>query len=274
MMLQNDLKKLDIKNPFNEAPIFYAGTVSSTMDVSRELEQENAPHGTVIVADFQKKGRGRNGRPWQGKVGENLVFTVLLRFGDFSAIPKAITLKTGLAAALAVEDFVALFHSTGRKGALSLSCAVKWPNDLMVNSKKIAGVLTESDGRNVFIGIGVNVGQTEFPAELREKAGSLALAMGLTAPVFTAAVRDNRFHLMELILRRLMRELNTEDWQERLVGRLYKRGELVRFVAGRAGSGDAVHGVLVGVKEDGSLLILPRGAETPTVFVTGELDVY
>jgi BirA family biotin operon repressor/biotin-[acetyl-CoA-carboxylase] ligase len=253
-----------VKNPFNDAPIFYMDTVSSTMDVCRELERENVPHGTVIVADFQEKGRGRAGRSWQAQGGENLIFTVLLRFGDFSAIPTALTLKTGLAAALAVEDFVALFCERG-----NLSCMVKWPNDLMFDSKKIAGILAESDGKNVFIGIGVNVGQTVFPAELREKAGSLALTTGMAD-----AVKSARFRLLELILGRLQQEFYAKDWRERLLGRLYKRGEAVRFIVGRADSNVTVEGVLVGVREDGGLLILPRGAEGPSVFVTGELDVY
>jgi BirA family biotin operon repressor/biotin-[acetyl-CoA-carboxylase] ligase len=262
----NNLKSLDVKNPFNNAPIFHADTVPSTMDVCRELERENAPHGTVIVADFQEKGRGRSGRSWQANAGENLAFTVLLRFGAFSAIPIALTLKTGLAAALAVEDFMALFC---RGAEEKPSCMVKWPNDLMLDSKKIAGILAESDGKNVFVGIGVNVGQTVFPEELREKAGSLALKIGAAD-----AMKDARFRLLELILARLQSELYAEDWRERLLVRLYKRGEAVRFIAGRADAGSAIEGVLTGVREDGGLLVLPRGAESPSVFVTGELDAF
>jgi BirA family biotin operon repressor/biotin-[acetyl-CoA-carboxylase] ligase len=260
-MIYSNLENLNIKNPFNDAPIFFAETVSSTMDVSRELERENVPHGTVIVANFQEKGRGRMGRTWQANAGENLSFTVLLRFKDFSTIPIALTLKTGFAAALAVEDFSALFHRD------EIFCAVKWPNDLMLDSKKIAGILAESDGKNVFIGIGVNVGQTEFPVELREKAGSLALKIGLAD-----ALKSARFRLLAFILERLQGELTAEDWRERLLGRLYRRGEMVRFIAGCADSGSAVEGILSGVREDGALLVLPQGAETPSAFVTGELQ--
>ncbi|MDR0785466.1 MAG: biotin--[acetyl-CoA-carboxylase] ligase [Treponema sp.] len=266
MIYSNLKKRLDIKNPFN-APVFYAESVSSTMDVSHDLERENAPHGTVVVADFQEKGRGRAGRLWRGRGGENLLFTVLLRFQGFSAIPIALSLRAGLAAASAVEDFAALFCGVGE--TRNLFCTVKWPNDLMLDSKKIAGILVESDGKSVFIGIGVNVGQTEFPAELREKAGSLALKIGSAS-----ALKSARFRLLELVLARLRRELTAKDWRERLLDRLYRRGEAARFIAGRADSGSVVEGVLSGVGEDGALLILPHGAEVPSVFVTGELDVY
>ncbi|GHV36124.1 hypothetical protein AGMMS49546_00840 [Spirochaetia bacterium] len=258
------MQQLSLSNPFG-APVCHAVTVSSTMDESRRLAEQGLPHGTVICADFQEAGRGRlRNRPWQAERGKNLFFTILLRYPQIEAVPPAITLKTGLAIARAIEDFAPPLAGTVQ---------VKWPNDIMADNRKIAGILTEGDGRQIFIGVGVNVAQTEFPAELRAKAGSIALAMG------TVLSAESRFSLLEKILPRLYAELESAKsgsvlWRERLTERLYRRGEQVCFVEGAADSGKEVRGVLAGIGEGGELLIVPKGETEARGFVTGELKVY
>jgi BirA family biotin operon repressor/biotin-[acetyl-CoA-carboxylase] ligase len=258
------MEQLGIFNPFG-APVYYADTVSSTMDESRRLAEQGLPHGTVITADFQEAGRGRiRGRPWKAVGGKNLFFTLLLRYPNIEAVPQAITLKTGLAIALAVEDLAPPLAGTVQ---------VKWPNDIMIGGKKIAGILTEGDGMRVFIGIGVNVAQTEFPAELQAKAGSIALALGAALPA------ESRFDLLEKILARLYAELAVSEngsapWRERLAERLYRRGEQVCFIEGAADSGKEVRGRLAGIGDGGELLIVPDGETEERAFVTGELRVY
>jgi BirA family biotin operon repressor/biotin-[acetyl-CoA-carboxylase] ligase len=234
------------------------------MDESRRLASRGAPHGTVIAAGVQDAGRGRKGRPWSALPGESLLFTILLRYPG--ALPPALTLRAGLALALGTEDFAP---------ALKDRLQVKWPNDLMICSRKAAGVLTEGDGGTVYIGMGVNVGQTEFPAAVRAKAVSIALALGLPGG------GGGAFPLLERILSRLYRELPGPEgeagpppWRERLEERLYRRGEAVRFISGEAGSGRAVEGVLEGIGPGGELLIRSRKGSGPEAFVTGELDVY
>ncbi|GHV91364.1 hypothetical protein AGMMS50268_18670 [Spirochaetia bacterium] len=258
------MQQLSLSNPFG-APVCHAVTVSSTMDESRRLAEQGFPHGTVICADFQEAGRGRlRSRPWQAEREKNLFFTILLRYPQIEAIPPAITLKTGLAIARAIEDFAPPLTGTVQ---------VKWPNDIMADNRKIAGILTEGDGRQIFIGIGVNVAQTEFPAELRAKAGSIALAMG------TVLSAESRFSLLEKILPRLYAELESAEggsvsWRERLTERLYRRGEQVCFIEGAADSGKEVRGVLAGIGEGGELLIVPKGETEARAFVAGELKVY
>jgi BirA family biotin operon repressor/biotin-[acetyl-CoA-carboxylase] ligase len=304
------MRNLSLLNPFG-APVYWAETVSSTMDEARRLAGTGAPHGTVIGADFQELGRGRvRDRSWTGRAGESLLVTILLRYPGIAAIPRALTLKTGLAAAGAIEDF-----------APSLSAAVKWPNDIMLYvpgaegsgngeaaARKAAGILTEGDGAAVYVGLGVNVSQTRFPEELRRKAVSIALALGRRAdaaaparppanappppeaapahiPVPPAGASllpspDDRLNLLEKFLARLYRELAVpadeaaDSWRARLEQRLYMRGRRVRFLPGAAGSGRVVEGVLAGIGKDGELLILPDGAAEPRAFFTGELDVY
>ena len=261
---------MNINNPFG-APVYHEETVSSTMETARLLAAQDAGHGTVIAADFQEAGRGRSTRPWKTERGKNLLFTILLRYANLSSVPEALTLKTGLAVSLAIEETVP---------ALSGLVKVKWPNDVMMcagkaqaSYRKVAGILTEGDGKNVYIGVGVNVAQRNFPEELRSKAGSLIQA---DAELPESA----RFALLENILARLYGEVckapetPQAPWQERLTQRLYKKGETVTFALGTADSGCLVEGVLSGIDGGGELLIIPNGEKAERAFVTGELRVY
>jgi len=256
------MKILNINNPF-DAPIYHEENVSSTFDVSRSLAGEGKPHGTVITADFQEAGRGRAKRPWAAEQGKSLLFTVLLRFGDSSSIPKALTLRTGLAVSLAIADLVP---------SLADQVTVKWPNDIMIGHRKVAGILTEWDGKAAYIGVGVNVAQRDFPGEYATKAGSII-------QVFPDLGENARFILLENILSRLYVEIEGHGtlqtaWRERLDKRLYKRGETVTFLPGAADSGLVVEGILSGIGPDGELLIIPEGGGTERAFASGELQVY
>ena len=257
------MKLLELNNPFG-APLYHEETVSSTFDAARLLAENNENHGTVICADFQHSGRGRLSRPWVTERGKNLLFTILLRYGDFSSIPEALTLKTGLAISLALEDMLP---------ALTGSVKVKWPNDVMIKIEtiflKVAGILAEADGANVYIGAGINLNQKEFPEEYRFKAGSII-------QVYPDLPENARFVLLEKILARLYEETKTENktWREQLSQRLYKKGETVVFAPGAADSESLVEGILSGIGENGELLIIPRGEDTEFAFVSGELRVY
>ena len=252
---------LKILNPYN-APVYHEETVTSTMDISRALASSGEPHGTVITADFQGAGRGRiRDRSWQMEEKSGLPFTVLFRYPRVEEIPPALTLRVGLAVSLAIEDFAP---------SLKEKVMVKWPNDIMIHSKKVSGILCEADGGTIHAGIGINFSQKEFPASLREKATSIALAANAC---FTQA---ERFYLLEKILIRLFDELeetkcDDENWKSRLEQRLYKKDEEVVFIEGAAGSGREVKGRLAGIGKSGELLIVPNGEIQPRSFITGEL---
>jgi BirA family biotin operon repressor/biotin-[acetyl-CoA-carboxylase] ligase len=256
---------LKLRNPFN-APVYHEETVSSTMDVSRKLAREGAQYGTVILADFQESGRGRKqDRKWEMERGENLSFTIFLKFPGIEQIPSALTLKAGLAVCLAIEDFAPCLQD---------SCLVKWPNDILIKPvkgggyKKTAGILCEADGGNVHLGIGINTSQKEFPPHLREKAVSIALAAGKDIS------REERFTLLEKILSRLYGELDAENvnnWKPRIEQKLYKKNEHVLFIEGAADSGKEVKGRLTGITDNGELLIIPDGETQANSFITGEL---
>jgi len=252
---------LKVPNPFN-APVYHEETVTSTMDISRKLAGENAPHGTVICADFQQKGRGRGlERTWEMDRGENLPLTILLRFKSMDNIASALTLRTGLAVSLAVEDYAP---------SLKNKVFVKWPNDIFIGSKKVCGILCEADGGIVHAGIGINVMQKEFAPHLQNKATSIFLESD-DKDKGTA----DRFYLLEKILARFYDELECADsrWNERLEKRLFKKGEEVTFIDGTVDSGKEIKGCLVGINDNGELLIIPNGKTEHSVFITGELRV-
>src|SRR5207302_625575 len=133
-----------------------AGEVDSTQTVARELADTRAPEGTVVTAEHQRAGRGRGGRSWLDRPGENLLLSVILRPAIQAAEVPQLTLVAAVAVAEAVEEVAGLRPD------------IKWPNDLVLDERKFAGVLTEaaSDGRavsRVIVGIGINVNQREFP---------------------------------------------------------------------------------------------------------------
>lgn len=151
--------------------IFAFDTLESTNTYSKTLNQTNAPHGTLVITEEQTGGRGRLNRRWIASAGENLLFSVIL-YPDFD-IQKAMLLS--FVGALAVTDAI--------ESVTNLSSTCKWPNDILINGKKVCGILLESTVHHsevgkLILGIGLNVNQTDFPDDLRYKATSLRLESG------------------------------------------------------------------------------------------------
>ncbi len=143
---------------------------STNLEAQRNAES-GAVHGAVVIADMQTAGRGRRGRSWQSPAGSNLYFSLLLRPQAAPESVAAVTLVMALAVAEAIREVA---------GA---AAQIKWPNDVVVGGKKVCGILTEmrvQQGRiqDVVIGVGINVGQTEFAPELASVASSLFLTCG------------------------------------------------------------------------------------------------
>lgn len=146
---------------------------TSTNDVVEKLARDGVREGVVVFAESQTKGRGRLGRAWMSPTHKGLWFSILLRP---ELRPQAATQLT-IASATALRRAVKLV--TG------VTAEIKWPNDLLINGKKVAGILTEMSAepdrvRHIIVGIGVDVNQeaNEFPAELRKIATSLRIESG------------------------------------------------------------------------------------------------
>ena len=173
--------------------IHYRQLVSSTMDVARDLARDGEPEGVVVIAEEQNKGRGRFKRVWVSPPGLNLYFTVILR-------PKPEQLPyMNMAATLAVHDTAADFAR--------LRPAVKWPNDVRVRGRKLAGILieTEFDGNRLahaLVGIGVNVN-----LDVSERPEIAATATSLRSE---AGRELDRSEALYSVLR------NLDDWYARV----------------------------------------------------------
>jgi BirA family biotin operon repressor/biotin-[acetyl-CoA-carboxylase] ligase len=137
--------------------------VSSTNDELRLLAEKGMAEGLVLVAEEQVAGRGRRGADWFSPKGESLAFSVLLRPTEPKAFWSRLSLVAGLAVAEALECYLPLAE-------------IKWPNDVLIAGKKIAGILLEAGADFVVVGIGINVNSTDFPPGLG--ATSLAIERG------------------------------------------------------------------------------------------------
>lgn len=191
-------------------PSFEAwSAVNSTNDRLRELARKGARPFTVVTAEEQTAGRGRGGRAWHSPPGKGLWISVLL--GPGASEPRTLTpLLVGLVVARAVEGEIEGDSPVG----------IKWPNDVMVRGRKVAGVLCESLGESgVVAGVGVNVRQREddFPPRLRGRATSLESVSGAEVSRAGLAGRIVR-GIRELLARppdrvdgELMRELQARD---------------------------------------------------------------
>ena len=159
--------------------IVYYPSVESTNTAAEELARGGSEEWTIVVADSQNNGRGRQGRSWHSPPGVNIYTSCLLRPAvSYEQLP-AISLLTGMVVAIAVE------HFTGRDTEL------KWPNDVLVGGKKISGILLElgSDSRNrpsLVAGIGININSNveAYPEELSVSATSMKV---LTDTIFDRA---------------------------------------------------------------------------------------
>ena len=145
--------------------IFYKEVVDSTNLWAKKEGDRGALHGSVYVADMQTAGRGRRGRGWKSPSGENLYFSLLLRPEMLPDKVSMLTLVMAMAVAEAVRSYGA-------------DAYIKWPNDIVLNGKKLCGILTEmhiaSQGEYfVIVGVGVNVRQQTFPWEIADMATSI-----------------------------------------------------------------------------------------------------
>ena len=232
-----------IVNPWEGAPIRVVERTSSTMEDAALLSLTGCPTGAVVVAGFQEKGRGRvPGRAWVSPAWESLLATVVVRIAELEFPLSELPLRAGVAVALAVEE------------SAGIPVEIKWPNDLMVGGKKLAGLLCETRGDAALIGFGVNCAQTEFPPDLTGTACSLFQVCGRGVPVFP---------LLRAILARLKNSLSDPAWRLHLRERLSLRGQWVSVDL--LGSGTTVEGILREVDEEGRLVLQLQDGQTAKI---------
>ncbi|MCI7107644.1 MAG: biotin--[acetyl-CoA-carboxylase] ligase [Lachnospiraceae bacterium] len=160
--------------------IYYYDSIDSTNTKAKELAEEGHPAGTFVVADRQIAGKGRRGRAWESPHGTGIFMTLLLKPDINPNNASMLTLVAAMATAGAIR------RVTGA------DAQIKWPNDIVIDGKKICGILTEMSAQfdyinHIVIGIGINVHNEFFPEEIAETASSLLLTCG------------KRFHRADLI---------------------------------------------------------------------------
>lgn len=164
----------------------YHQELVSTNVTAASLSLEGASHGTLVVAERQTGGRGRRGRSWESPAGKSLYFSLLLRPEFEPEKASMLTLVMAHSVAKAVEQFaknvqpgiMEYVEGSEPQGGVQKRAAIKWPNDILVNGKKVSGILTEMQiekGRigHVVIGVGINVMAQNFDGELAGKASTL-----------------------------------------------------------------------------------------------------
>jgi BirA family transcriptional regulator, biotin operon repressor / biotin---[acetyl-CoA-carboxylase] ligase len=207
------------------------------------LLDSSLPEGALATADHQTGGRGRLGRPWVETPGTSVLCSVLLRPGSERPVAQ-LSLVGGLAVARAVES------------AAGLAALIKWPNDVLVEGRKVAGVLAEQRGEAVVLGVGINVnqGEDQLPSQARVPAGSLRSLAGRPLE-------------REEVLAALLGELDGlyARWRESGLVSLHGELEARDFLRGRRVSVGEVQGIAGGLDENGRLLVDGRPVESGEV---------
>jgi BirA family biotin operon repressor/biotin-[acetyl-CoA-carboxylase] ligase len=234
--------------PFNT--VQYFSEVASTNDLAAAL-----PEGTVVLADRQTAGRGRRGHAWFSPPGSGLYASVVLVPGR-SSDPRRATALLTLAAGVALAE--------GVDTASGLRVDLKWPNDLYVSRRKLAGILAEASGERVVLGFGINTSIASYPPDLHERATSIESELGRSVdrhPVFVEALAALSRRYDDLLLGRF--DAILDAWRRRAPAAVGAR-------VARSVDGNLVTGVTAGVDDQGALLV--RVGDRVERVVSGELQ--
>ncbi|MGO0061044.1 biotin--[acetyl-CoA-carboxylase] ligase [Brevibacillus fluminis] len=235
-------------------------TVETTQRLAHEAAAKGAEEGTIIIADQQKSGKGRMGRPWHSPKGTGIFMSLIIRPDMPLANAPQLTLLTAVAMSKAIEMVVP-----------SVKVQIKWPNDLFVNGKKICGILTELNAEEnrvnyLVIGTGVNVNHllSDFPEELHSIATSLRIESGLSI---------QRAELVQAYCRSFEREY--AFYLENGFARIREEWEANSYTLGRIvkvyNQQNAIEGRAVGLGPDGALLVEDANGHRHQVY-SADLD--
>lgn len=180
LMTEAEIKSL-MHTDWVAKEVLYFDTIDSTNTKAQELAEKGYPSGTLVVADKQDSGKGRRGRSWVSPSGTGIFMTLMIKPDINPNNASMLTLVAALAVAKAITSV------TGEEAM------IKWPNDIVVNSKKVCGILTEMNAQfdyinNIVVGIGINVHNESFPEEISQMASSLMIEAG-----------GKRFHRAQII---------------------------------------------------------------------------
>lgn len=241
-----------LKTEWLAQEIHHFETVSSTQTIAHTMAQEGAPHGTIVVADEQTKGRGRLNRSWYSSSENGIWMSLVLRPSIEPFRAPQLTLMTATVLVEVIKEFT------------SLDPRIKWPNDIMINGKKISGILTELQAEQdqiqyVILGIGINVNQTDFPEEIKGIASSLKQESG--QQMNRVSIAQRFFEKFEQAFQTYI-ELGFKEFKNKWEQSGYRLGEFAYIDSGR----NQIEGKLVGIDENGGLVVLDDRLELRTFY--------
>ena len=239
--------------------VVYYDKIDSTNNRAKEAGDNGAAHGTLFVADMQVAGKGRRGRVWKSPSGSSIYMTILL----YPDIPPVKAPQLTLLMAIAVAE--------GIQEVTGLETKIKWPNDIVVNGRKICGILTEMSTEidyinHVVIGAGINVNQDTFPDDIKATASSLKLELGKSVKrsELIAAVMKSFEKCYEIFI-------ETEDLsglQELYNSMLVNRDQEVKVLE----PGNEYKAHAIGINQTGELIVRTPDGKEKEIYA-GEVSV-
>lgn len=244
---------------WKDAPTVVFPETDSTNIQADRMAESGAPEGTLLAADVQNGGRGRRGRGWVMPKGTGLAMSFILRPSFAPDIASMLTLLAAMSARRAVEDL------TG------IRAMIKWPNDIVLNRKKVCGILTEmkleeAEIRHIVVGLGFNTGQESFPEELADKATSLYLETGEHISRAELGCRVIRYFAE--YYQQFCEEKDLSFMKEEYESCLINLGQEIRVITP---SGEWI-GIARGIDESGELLAEDREGHLQRI-ASGEVSV-
>lgn len=249
--------------------LYFYESLGSTNIEAKRLAESGAPHGTLVVADMQTAGRGRRGRGWESPAGTNIYLTIVLKPEFAPDKASMLTLVMAYAVAKGVEKTLADY---GRE-ASAFELGIKWPNDIVINGKKICGILTEmsmsveqASIQYVVIGVGINVGKQKFSPEVADKATGLNQECG--THISRSRLLTDIMEVFEKSYEEFGEQENLSGFKEAYNALLVNRGREICVLDPKG----EYRGVAKGIDDSGELLVeLPDGSTTKVY--AGEVSV-
>lgn len=234
-------------------------TVGSTNNEAGRLAENGAPEGTLVLAEEQNKGKGRRGRAWVTPAGSAIAMSMVVRPQVEPSHASMVTLVMGMAVASACREFC------------GVDAGIKWPNDVVVDGKKICGILTEMSSQidyinYLVIGTGINTNVKNFPPELQNTAASLHQIMGVkpNRAGLIAACMEKFEQYYESFLKTQDMSLLRDEYNKLLVG----IGGAVRVLS----PGSEYNGISEGINTSGELMVRREDGTVEHVYA-GEVSV-
>ena len=239
--------------------VYFYEEIDSTNTQAKRLAEEGAVSGTLVVSDCQTKGKGRRGRVWESPKGTALYMTLMIRPQIRPERASMLTLVIGLSVVQAIRN------------VLKVEVGIKWPNDVVLNKKKLVGILTEMNAQMDYIeylllGVGINANTKEFPPEIQDKATSLQIELGY--PVNRAELVAETMKCFENYYEIFEKTQDLSGLMEAYQEVLVNYNQPVRVLE----PGNEYSGIARGINELGELLVERENGVVETVYA-GEVSV-